>query len=175
LYDEGQTLVTTSVRQVPSECWPAELKCRSRMHYYLADHEARVKEPGARALLLDLHGRVTEASTANLFIYNQGEGLISPPRERILPGISMAVLEELAAGLKLPFLHRDLSVAEVAAAEEVMLCSTSPCVWPCVRLNGRQIGSGRAGKVARLLLAAWSELVGIDIPGQSQRFASRPL
>ena len=39
-YTSGERLVTPQIRQVPPECWPAQLKCRSRMHYYLADKEA---------------------------------------------------------------------------------------------------------------------------------------
>lgn len=173
LYEEGQALVTTSVRQVPSECWPAELKCRSRMHYYLADKKARAIEPGARALLLDLQDRVTEASSANMVVYIPGEGIVSPPRERILPGVSVAVLEELAGKTGVPFLHCDLSLAEVAAAHEVMLCSTSPCVWSCSRLNGHPFAGGVPGEMARRLLAAWSELVGLDVVEQAKRFSRR--
>src|SRR5688572_16319444 len=60
-YRTGESLVVTDVRQVPSACWPPELKCRSRMHYYLADRKAREIEPGARAVLLDERGFVTEA------------------------------------------------------------------------------------------------------------------
>src|SRR5207253_2378979 len=45
-YADGVSLVTTSIQQVPPHCWPPELKCRSRMHYYLADREAAAKEPG---------------------------------------------------------------------------------------------------------------------------------
>ena len=40
-YANGVSLVVTSVRQVPANCWPPELKCRSRMHYFLADREAQ--------------------------------------------------------------------------------------------------------------------------------------
>lgn len=102
-FGTGQSLVVTDVRQVPTDCWPAELKCRSRMHYYLADREARRREPGARALLLDHEGFVTEASTANLVAYFRGAGLVSPPKERILPGISVATLAELAGQVGIPF------------------------------------------------------------------------
>ncbi|MEX2027129.1 MAG: aminotransferase class IV, partial [Pirellulaceae bacterium] len=158
---------------VPAACWPAELKCRSRMHYYLADKQAREREAGARALLLDESGQVVEASTANLLIYRAGEGLVSPPRDAILPGVSVGVLEELAAALDIPFLHRRLEVSEAAAAAEVLLCSTSPCVWPVTRFNGRPIADGTCGPVARQLLAAWSKLVGVDIAAQAARFATR--
>jgi branched-subunit amino acid aminotransferase/4-amino-4-deoxychorismate lyase len=172
-YESGDSLVVTEVLQVPAACWPSELKCRSRMHYYLADKQAREREPGARALLLDERGMVIEASTANLLVYHRGEGLISPPRERILPGVSAAVLEGLAGQLGIPFLHRDLTPAEVAAADEVLLCSTSPCVWSVTRLDGRPIGDGKPGPVSRQLLAAWSQLVGVDIAQQALRFGGR--
>ena len=64
-YTSGERLATTRIRQVPNDCWPAEIKCRSRMHYYLADREAAARQPGARALLTDGEGYVTETSTAS--------------------------------------------------------------------------------------------------------------
>jgi branched-subunit amino acid aminotransferase/4-amino-4-deoxychorismate lyase len=172
-YERGQSLVVTEVMQVPPECWPVELKCRSRMHYYLADKRAREIEPDSRALLLDASGEVVEASTANVLIYRSGEGLVSPPREVILPGVSVATLEELAAGLGIEFVHRRLEVSDVASADEVLLCSTSPCVWPVTRVSGRPIGGGQCGPIARRLLTAWSQTVGLDIAVQSARFATR--
>lgn len=171
-YEQGESLVVTDVMQVPSACWPTELKCRSRMHYYLADKQARQIEPGARALMLNEQGCVTEASTANILVYYRDVGLVSPPKEMILPGVSAAVAQELARSLGIPFSYRPLTVDDVATADEVLLCSTSPCVWPVTRLNGRPIADGKQGEVARGLLAAWSKLVGLDIPAQARLFAA---
>jgi branched-chain amino acid aminotransferase len=172
-YGRGESLVITGIRQVPETCWPAELKCRSRMHYYLADQQARSVDPVARALLLDAWGNVTEASTANVVFYSAREGLVSPPKERILPGVSVAVVEQLAAELKIMFSHRDLSARDIASADEVLLCSTSPCVWSATRLNHRPIGTGLPGPIAHRLRKAWSALVGIDIEQQAAQFAAR--
>ncbi len=172
-YERGESLVVTDVMQVPPACWPTELKCRSRMHYYLADKQARQKEPGARALMLEERGFVTEASTANILVYYRGVGLVSPPKEMILPGVSAATVEELAGSLGIPFSFRSLTADDVAAADEVLLSSTSPCVWPVTRLNGRPIADGKQGETARQLLMAWSELVGIDIQGQARQFSNR--
>ena len=172
-YETGDALVVTDVMHVPARCWPTELKCRSRMHYFLADKQAREREPGARALLLNERGHVAEASTANILIYNTKRGLMSPPKESILPGVSVAVLEELAGVLKIPFEEAELSVADVESAAEVLLCSTSPCVWSVTRLNGRAIGDGRPGEVSRRLRNAWDQLVGLDIAAQARRFAQR--
>jgi branched-chain amino acid aminotransferase len=172
-YEQGEKLVVTDVKQVPNDCWPVELKCRSRMHYYLADRAAREIEPGARAALLDHNGCVTEASTANLLIYRHSEGIISPPRASILPGVSVAVLAELASALQIPWSERDLTVEDCATANEILLCSTSPCVWPVTRFNGKTISNGMAGPIATKLLAAFGQRVGVDIAGQAKQFSTR--
>jgi len=172
-YRTGQSLVVTDVRQVPPVCWPAALKCRSRMHYYLADRRAAAQEPGARALLLGQNNLVTEASTANVLVYTAAEGLISPPDEKILHGISLETVRELAGGLGIPTTQRDLTVDQVASADEVLLSSTPQCLLPVSRLNGRAIGGGVPGEVFARLLKAWSGRVGLDIAAQAVRFAAR--
>jgi len=183
-YRTGQTLVITGIIQVPGRCWPPGLKCRSRMHYYLADRQAAAVEPGARALLLDEQGLVSEASTANLLAYFPGEGLVSPPAEKVLRGISLAVVGELAHRLGIGFVQRPLRPEELARAHEVLLSSTPLCLLPVTRLGAvagegpaaegpRAIGDSRPGPVFRRLIEAWSETVGVDIIGQAERFADR--
>jgi branched-subunit amino acid aminotransferase/4-amino-4-deoxychorismate lyase len=172
-YEQGERLATTDVEQVPAACWPPALKCRSRMHYYLADRQARRVDPQARALMRDHDGFVTEASTANLVLYRERDGLISPPKEKILPGVSIAALEELAAKMGLSFTFREVTVDDVLRSDEAFLCSTSPCLLPVVALNNQAIGGGEPGALFRQLIAAWSQLVGLDIIGQAQKFSSR--
>lgn len=169
----GESLVTTDVQQVPASCWPAELKCRSRMHYYLADRHARRKSPGSRALMLDQNGCVLEATTANIVLYSQREGLLLPPTAAILPGISQAVLVEIAAEMGIPTTHRELRPADVAAADEVFLTSTSPCIVPVVKFEDRPIGGGQPGPLFAQCISAWSDRVGVDIIEQARRFCRR--
>ncbi len=172
-YEQGQHLVTAGTRQVSPLNWPPELKCRSRMHYYLADREARSADPLARAVLLDLEGYVSEASTANILAYYLESGVVSPPKDTILPGFSLATLHELADVLEIPFRYERLTPDDLARADEILLCSTSPCILPVVRLDGKTIGKGEPGSIFRRLLAAWNELVGVDIAAQARRFAKR--
>jgi branched-subunit amino acid aminotransferase/4-amino-4-deoxychorismate lyase len=172
-YAAGEAVVATDVRQVPDCCWPATLKCRSRMHYYLADRQAAATQPGARALLLDASGCITEASTANLLIFRRDEGLVSPPLSKILHGISLAVAMQLAGELGIATAERDLTPEDVAAADETMLTSTPLCLLPVTRFNGRAIGTGRPGPISGKLLEAWGRLVGLDIAGQARAFARR--
>ncbi len=172
-YEQGEALATTSVAQVPHRSWPPELKCRSRMHYYLADREAQSRFPGSRALMLDEDGFVTESTTANLVLFREAIGLVMPKREKILPGISLAVLLELASQLQVPVEQGDLRPEDVATADEVFLTSTSICMVPVVRFNGVAIGTGAPGPCFERFLNAWSGLVGLDIAAQAKRFAAR--
>ncbi|MCA9235446.1 MAG: aminotransferase class IV, partial [Planctomycetales bacterium] len=148
-------------------------KCRSRMHYYLADCEAARRQPGARALLLDQRGFIGEASTANVVAYDADRGLVTPKLDGVLPGISQQVLFELADQLEIPRREADLAPAELAVADEAFLTSTSICMQPLTTLDGRPLGSGQPGPIYQQLLAAWSTLVGVDIAAQARAFAVR--
>jgi branched-subunit amino acid aminotransferase/4-amino-4-deoxychorismate lyase len=172
-FADGVSVWLASARQTPDNCWPAELKCRSRMHYNLADLEAHRREPGARAILLDQDGYVGEASTANVAVYFRGEGIVAPRREKVLPGISVAVLNELAVAHAVPYTERDITWDEFRSADEAWLASTSVCLLPIVRCDGQPVGSGRPGPFYNQMLAAWSELVGLDVAGQATAIASR--
>ena len=174
-YETGQALVTSDVEQVSPKSWPPGLKCRSRMHYYLADRKAAQVDPDARALLLDRQGLVTEASTANIMIYTTAEGILSPPATNVLQGITLAEAVKRARKLDIPVGSRVLTPGDVASADEVFLTSTPSCLLPVTRLDGRRIGRGTPGDIFRRLLAAWNDLVGVDISAQAGRFAKRHL
>src|SRR5207302_1719962 len=49
--ENGTHLVTPTVRQAPPECYHPQMKCRSRMHYFLGEKEAQAIDPDASALL----------------------------------------------------------------------------------------------------------------------------
>lgn len=172
-FETGLDAVIVDVRQVPPNCWPSELKCRSRMHYYLADLEAARGDPGSRAILLDQEGFVGEGSTANVVAYFADRGLVTPPPEKVLPGVTQHVLYELADQLGIANSEADLTPAELASADEVYFTSTSICLLPVVKLDGEPIGTGEPGPTYRKLLAAWSELAGFDIAEQARKFSTR--
>ena len=168
----GVHLVTPSIRHVPPQCFDPKMKYRSRMHYFLADQEARLVDPEASALLLDLDGNLTETSGANFLLVERGT-IVSPTLRNILPGISRATVIELAAELGMPFVERDVQVYSAINADEAFVTSTPYCLLPVTKINGVAVGDGRPGPVYRKLQAAWSQRVGLDIEQQLVEGAAR--
>jgi branched-chain amino acid aminotransferase len=92
--------------------------------------------------------------------------LKTPTTRNALAGVSRATVLELAAGLGIPALETDIQPYDVYTAEEAFFTSTPYCMMPATRFNGLPIGDGAVGPVTKRLLAAWSELVGVDIVAQ---------
>jgi branched-chain amino acid aminotransferase len=166
-YLTGAHVVTPSTRQLPTQVLDPKLKTTSRMHFHLAEREARLVDPDAYALILDLDGNVCEVSPgANFWIVRKGT-LISPPGQSILRGISRDVVFEIAEQLGIDAQEKALQVYDVLAADEAFLSVTSRSVLPVTKINGGEIGSGSPGPIVGRLQEAWSELVGVDIVAQA--------
>ncbi len=129
----AQPLVVTDVQQPSPDCWPRWLKMRCRLHYYLADQAATRRCAGALGVLLDQDGSLTETSVANLAIV-RGEQILSPPPDRILPGITQGFLQAYAQRQHIAWLHQPLSPQSLQDADEILLFGTTSGVW-----NGRLI------------------------------------
>jgi len=168
----GIHLVTPSIRHVPPQCYDPKMKCRSRMHYYLADQQARLVDRESAALLLDLEGNVTETGAANFLIVEDGT-IVSPSLRNTLPGVSRATVIELAEKLGIPFAVRDFQVFDAVNADEAFLASTPYCLMSVTKINGTRVGTGKPGAIYGRLVKAWSDLVGLDVAQQIVEGARR--
>jgi branched-subunit amino acid aminotransferase/4-amino-4-deoxychorismate lyase len=163
LFTDGAVLVVPPTRPIPADCIDPRAKMRARMHWWIAEQQAKDVDPAASALLVDVAGHVTETAAANFLIVKDGT-VLTPPRETVLNGVSLRVTEELCGELGIPFAERPLTLAECQVADEAMLTCTSYCIAGVRRLDGVELPW--PGPVRRRLLAAWSERVGVDIEGQ---------
>lgn len=166
-YAAGISLSTVDYREIPDACVPSQLKCRSRMHYYLAEKQAREKHAGSRALLLNMDGNVAESTIASIVMCD-GETMIAPPPSDVLPGVSLQQAERLAAGWGIKLIRRDIAIDELKNAKEVMWLSTSVCALPVTRIDGTQIGQAKPGPLFSKLIQTWSDEVKVDIIQQAQ-------
>lgn len=173
-YTTGISLVVPPTRAIAAESLSPVIKTRSRLHWHIADCQAETIEPGAWALLLDAEGFVTETAVANIFAVIDNR-LLTPNRGRTLSGISQQYVFNLAKRLGLDIAEANLTIDNVLAAEEVFCTSSIFCIQPVRVINQQPIGTGRPGPIYRQLINAWSQAVGVDIPGQMSRvgFAHR--
>ena len=167
-YSNGCHAVTAFSRAIPAQSLDARIKNRSRLFYTLADQEARLVDPDAQVVILDIHGNVAENKGGNIFAVAQGM-LRTPSTDNCLAGISRQTVIELARSLNLTVTECNLQPYDLATANEVFFTSTPYCIMPATRFNGLTVGNGQVGPVTRQLLAAWSQLVGMDIVSQAER------
>jgi D-alanine transaminase len=114
-------------------------------------------EAGAVETILFRDGKLTEASASNVFVVKRGV-IHSPPKSNlILPGITYDVVSELAHANNLPIEFREVSEAEVRAADEIWVTSSSKEVLAIVELDGKRVGDGRPGPVFRRMHQLYQE------------------
>jgi branched-chain amino acid aminotransferase len=160
LFGEGARLVIPTL-SAPS--LDPRIKQRSRLHWWLAEREARRVDPGASALLLDAAGNVTETAAAN-FLLVKGGAVLSPPAGTVLEGVSLRVTRDLCADLSIPFAEMPLRPEDCRQADEALLTSTPYGVAGVRSVDG--VPFRWPGPVLGRLQGAWSALVGIDVVRQ---------
>jgi branched-subunit amino acid aminotransferase/4-amino-4-deoxychorismate lyase len=69
----------------------------------------------------------------------------------VLPGVTRAVVLELARDFGIPSVEAAMPVSELFAASEVFLAGTTNDVLPITSVDGRAIGTGHPGAVAERL------------------------
>lgn len=104
-------------------------------------------EVDAVETILFRDGKLTEASASNVFVVKAGVIQSPPKTELILPGITYDVIVELARANNMPLEFRSITEAEVRAADEVWVTSSSKEVLAVVQLDGKAVGDGKPGPV----------------------------
>lgn len=98
-------------------------------------------------------GYLTEGSASNIFIVRNGVILAPPKDYHLLPGITYDLVLELAVRHQAPHEVRLITEAELRAADEVWMTSSTKEVLAITRLDGQAVGhgdtAGRPGPVGR--------------------------
>lgn len=114
-------------------------------------------DAGEAETILLRDGLLTEASASNVFIVKSGVIQAPPKSNLILPGITYDVVVEIAGNAGLPLELRDIPEAEVRAADEVWVTSSSKEILAIVSLDGNRIGDGKPGPMFRRMYALYQE------------------
>jgi branched-chain amino acid aminotransferase len=147
----GLAAHTTSWRRISDEAIPARAKVSGGyINTALAVDEAG--EHGAEeAIFLTSAGHVSEGGGSNLFMVREGSLITPPVTEDILEGITRQTIEDLARDLGYRFVQRPIDRTELFIADELFFCGTGAQVAPCVTVDGRPVGDGTIGPVAKAI------------------------
>lgn len=141
---------------IPDVRWlHCDIKSTSLLGNVLARQAAA--DAGAIEAVQFRNGFLSEASASNVWVVRDGV-LLSPPRdERILEGIRMGLVEELAKATGLVHRIEPIPEADVHSADELMLTSATKEILAIVTLDGKPVGSGKPGPIYRKLHAAYQD------------------
>jgi len=107
------------------------------------------QDAGATEAILVRDGLVTEGSSTNPFVVQDGEVLTPPASNRLLRGVTRDLVLELARGTDMPCAERHITRDELETADELWISSSSREVQPVTLLDGKPVGEGVPGALWR--------------------------
>jgi D-alanine transaminase len=141
---------------VPDTRWSrCDIKSIALLPNVLANQAA--KEGGAFEAVFVRDGVLIEGSHSNLFAVMDGRVVTYPACNYILAGVTRAVVLDLARRVGLPATEGPIHADRLGHVSELFLTGTTTEVMPVTRLDGRPVGDGRPGPVARRLQLAYRE------------------
>ena len=144
---KGVAVVTT-----PESRWArCDIKTVNLLPNVLAKQAA--KEAGAyEAWFVDELGLISEGSSTNAWIIDrEGRLRTRDIQANILRGVTRAAVLRVAAEAGLAVAEGPFSVDDALEAREAFITGASTLVTPVVRINGRIVGDGEPGPVAKRL------------------------
>jgi branched-chain amino acid aminotransferase len=169
MYEKGIKLHVSSVRRTSPQALDPAIKSGNYLNSVLALGEAR-QAGFDDALLLDSFGLVTEATSANIFVFKEG-CLATPLLETgLLAGVTRSIILKLASRNGIACTERKLTLDDLLGADEIMLTSTLREVMPVVQIGKNSIGGKKPGPVAanlRQLLQSHALEIVSEAGGQS--------
>ncbi len=107
---------------------------------------------------------LAEGCISNVFVVKGGTLKTPPVDTPVLPGVTRAVVIEIAKAAKIPSEERPLTINDLLEADEVFLTNTSMEVMPVCRIEKHAIGSDKPGPISARLLQLFRELVAKECP-----------
>ena len=145
----GISVVTSSIRRNTPECLDSKIHHNNLLNNILATIEANVANVDS-AVMLDVHGYISETNDTNLFIVRNGE-LLTPHADSCLPGITRQMTLDIAAAEGIPAKEKNLSMTELYSADEAFTTGTAGELTPVLVADGRTIGEGKVGPMTKRL------------------------
>jgi len=157
LYQRGMEIITVpTTRNLHSALNPA-IKSLNYLNNILAKIEAN-NAGCEEAIMLNAEGFVAECTGDNIFIVKEGHLFTPPLSAGALYGVTRRVVMDLATQSGLAVSEPNLTRYDLFNADECFLTGTAAELMPVVKIDGREIGSGKPGPVTASLVTQYHAL-----------------
>ena len=161
LYVSGLDVITVPTRRMNAAALPPAVKSLNYLNNIMAKIEAE-NLGYQEAILLNDEGFVAECTGDNIFALFKGELLTPKASSGALRGITRDAVIDIAAELKMPVRELDLTRYDLWIADELFLTGTAAEVIPVVKLDGREIGTGKPGPLTARFIEAFHRRVTVE-------------
>jgi D-alanine transaminase len=143
---------------VPETRWSrCDIKSIALLPNVLANQQAH--ENGAFEALFVKDGVVIEGSHSNLFAVLDDTLITYPFCNYILPGITRALVLDIARELDMPVSEAPLYVERLGDVQEMFVSGTTTEIMPIATLDGKPVGAGGRGPVTERIQQAYAARV----------------
>lgn len=146
-----QRLRTASIRRPHPHFVDASIHHANQLNSILARLEILDDHEVDATLMLDAHGYVAEADTANIFLVKKGV-VRTPFATSCLHGLTRAAVIDIAREADIAIHEQQLTLFDFYTADEVFVTGTVCELAPVTNIDSRDIGDGAPGPVWRRLL-----------------------
>ena len=105
----------------------------------------------SEGVVVDPDFGVTEGTTSNIFIVEQGQLRTPPLSPYVLAGITRQVVLEIARDNKIPFTEEKITADELIYADEVFITNSCIEIVPVTQVNSNFIGLKKPGILTRFI------------------------
>lgn len=125
---------------------------------------------GVYEAILVRDGFLTEGAASNVFVVLDGRIKTPPKSGAILPGITRDAVVEVLAGSAAAVVEVQVSRAELLAADEIWLTSSTRDIVPVTTLDGQSVGTGVVGAVYRRVNAEYAQFKARELAKTASAF-----
>ncbi len=147
--DDGIRVITSAIRRNTPQCLDSKIHHNNLLNNILAAIDANVAGVDS-AVMLDIHGFISETNDTNIFLVRNGE-LLTPLADACLPGLTRRMIMNIARNEKIPAAEKNLSLTELYTADEAFTSGTMGELTPILEADGRIIADGKTGPLTRRL------------------------
>lgn len=155
--EKGITLFTSTIRRGSPDYLDPRLNCHSKLHEVQALIQA-IEAGADEALMLDINGFVATCNATNFFMVKNGEVWTSTSKY-CMNGITRAKVIEVCNSNEIACVEKDFSLFDVYGSDEAFVTGTFGGLTPVTKIDGRQIGEGKFGKVTREISDLYEKLI----------------